>query len=94
MLVKDIIKAHECCYFLNKTDSCTYCQECPLRELEAGQNCQRALARFTIEKLTELTELLDDTVNHHYYDTLDYLQERNLNLTNKLDSIKEIIDAQ
>lgn len=94
MTVKDIIKAQEICFLTQRFDCGHYCRDCPIFEVKTPQNCQAYLAENTIKKLNELVELLDDNVNHHYYDTLEYLQERNMGLANKLDSIKEIIDAQ
>lgn len=94
MTVNDIIKAQEICFLRQSREECGYCKECPIFEVEKSQNCQSYLAENTIKKLNELVELLDDSVNHHYYDTLESLQEINIGLTNKLDSIKEIIDAQ
>ena len=49
------------------------------------------LARATIDKLNELVELLDDKVNHHYYETLEQYQEMNSELQNKLDQIEAIL---
>lgn len=94
MTVKEIIKAQEICFLKQSREDCCYCKECPIFEVETSQNCQAYLAENTIKKLNELVELLDDNVNHHYYDTLESLQEINIALANKLDSIKEIIDAQ
>ena len=94
MTVKEIIKAQEICFLKQSREDCCYCKECPIFEIKTPQNCQAYLAENTIKKLNELVELLDDNVNHHYYDTLEYLQERNTELANKLDSIKEIIDTQ
>ena len=94
MTVKEIIKAQEICFLRQSREDCGYCKECPIFEIETPQNCQAYLAENTIKKLNELVELLDDSVNHHYYDTLESLQEINIGLTNKLDSINEIVDAQ
>ena len=94
MTVKEIIKAQEICFLRQKFDCGNYCKDCPVMEHHEPQNCQSYLAENTIKKLTELVELLDDNANHHYYDTLESLQEINIRLTNKLDSIKEIVDAQ
>ena len=94
MTVNEIIKAQEICFLRQKFDCGNYCKDCPVFELKLTENCQKFLAENTIKKLNELVELLDDNVAHHYYDTLDYLQEMNTGLANKLDSIKEIIDAQ
>lgn len=93
MTVNEIIKAQKIC-FLRQGSACgNYCKDCPVFEEKLSQNCQEYLAENTIKKLNELVELLDDNVNHHYYDTLESLQEMNAALVNKLDSIKEIIDA-
>ena len=94
LTVKDIIKAHEICFLRQSREDCSYCKECPIFEEKLPQNCQAYLAENTIKKLNELVELLDDSVNHHYYDTLESLQEMNIELTNKLDSIKEIIEER
>ena len=94
LTVKEIIKAQEICFLRQSGEDCDYCKECPIFEVKTPQNCQAYLAENTIKKLNELVELLDDNVNHHYYDTLESLQEINTELANKLDSIKEIIDTQ
>ena len=94
MTVNEIIKAQEICFLKQRFDGTRCCTDCPIFELKISQNCLEYLAENTINKLTELVELLDDNVNHHYYDTLESLQEMNIELTNKLDSIKEIINAQ
>ena len=97
MTVNEIIKAQEICFLSPTREECGYCKQCPIFELtidtaNTAKNCQQFLAENTIKKLKELVELLDDKVNHHYYDTLESLQEMNTELANKLDSIKEIID--
>ena len=91
MTVNDIIKAQVICFLRQSREDCGYCKECPVFEVKTSQNCQEYLTENTIKKLNELVELLDDNVNHHYYDTLESLQEMNAELTNKLDSIKKII---
>ena len=93
MTVKEIIKAQEVCFLKQSREECDYCKECPIFEEKLSQNCQKFLAENTIKKLNELVELLDDNVNHHYYDTLESLQEMNIESANKLDSIKKIIDV-
>lgn len=93
MTVNEIIKAHEICFLSQKFDCGNYCKDCPVMKYQEPQNCQAYLAENTIKKLNELVELLDDNVNHHYYNTLESLQEMNTELGNKLDSIKEIINA-
>lgn len=94
LTVNEIIKAQEICFLRQSREDCDYCKECPIFEEKLSQNCQEYLAENTIKKLNELVELLDDSVNHHYYDTLESLQEINIELTNKLDSIKEIIEER
>ena len=60
-------------------------------ETKHVDNCQKRLINATIEKLDELVNLLDDQVNHHYYDTLEELQEDNIRLRDKLDKIEKIL---
>jgi hypothetical protein len=86
MTVKEIIESQKICFF----DKCR-CTECPMYLIKEG-NCQMNLAQATIDKLTELVELVDDKVNHHYYDTLEHYQEENTRLTEKLNSIYEILN--
>ena len=85
MTVKEIIKAQKICYF-----GIHSCEPCPFYESYDETICRQALARTTIDKLKELTELLDDKVNHHYYDTLEFYQEENAKLRKKLEAIKTI----
>ena len=77
------------------SNSCGYCKNCPLfdEDLQNTSNCQELLAKLTIDKLNELVELLDDKVNHHYYDTLEFYQEENIALKEKLDKVLEIVDG-
>lgn len=90
MKVKDLIKAQEICFLKQSREECGYCKECPLYEVKTPQNCQTLLAEETIKKLNELVELLDDKVNHHYYDTLEQLVEDNQDLRNRLDNIQSL----
>lgn len=92
MTVKEIIKAQEICFLKHSREECGYCKECPLYELDTPQNCQTLLAEETIKKLNELVELLDDKVNHHYYDTLEALQEENTQLRDRFDEIRTLVD--
>lgn len=94
MTVNEIIKAQEICFIRQNRDECGYCKECPLFELSTGENCQKVLSRATIDRLNELTDLLDDKVNHHYYETLEFYQEETSKYISKIDKIREIIDAQ
>ena len=91
LTVNEIIRAQEIC-FLEDRESCGYCTQCPLKDIDYNKNCQKTLAQATIDKLKELTELLDDKVNHHYYDTLEHYQEENEQLRNKFDQICEILE--
>lgn len=91
MTVNDIIKAQEICFIRQENAECGYCKECPVMKLTTTENCQKFLAENTVKKLKELTSLIDDNINHHYYDTLEYYQEQNSNLIDKLDSILSII---
>lgn len=90
MKVKDLIKAQEICFLKQSREECGYCKECPLVTVETHKNCQTLLAEETIKKLNELVELLDDKVNHHYYDTLEQLVEDNQDLRNRLDNIQSL----
>lgn len=67
--------------------------KCPLFELDTGEPCQKVLSRATIDRLNELTDLLDDKINHHYYETLEFYQEETSKYISKIDKIREIIDA-
>lgn len=92
MTVNQIIKAQEICFLRQINDNCTYCKECPIMELNMTEHCQKFLAENTIKKLNELTQLLDDKVNHHYYDTLEYYQEENEKLRSQLDEIRIFVE--
>ena len=93
MTVNEIIKAQEICFIRQNRNDCGYCKECPIFELEMTEHCQKFLAENTIKKLNELTTLLDDTVNHHYYDTLEALQEDNISLYDKIQKAVELLNA-
>ena len=86
MKVNDIIKSVRACI----TDEYS-CTECLFFECDKQLNCQKLLAQAVEDKFNELVELLDDTVNHHYYDTLETLQEENTVLNDKLDQIRQIV---
>lgn len=91
--VTDIIKAHDICFLKTGQDDCGHCTICPMFDykVEEGETCQQALAKITIMKLTQMKELLDNTVNHHYYDTLEQYQELSSELQSKLDAIEQIL---
>ena len=91
LTVNQIIKAQKICFLRQNNDDCSYCKECPLIELNKTEHCQKFLAESTIEKLNELVQLLDDKVNHHYYDTLESLQEENSDLRSRMEQIQELI---
>jgi hypothetical protein len=93
MTVNEIIKAQEICFLRQSREDCGYCKECPVFELELTEHCQKFLAENTIKKLNDLTTLLDDKVNHHYYDTLDFLQNENISLREKIDKAVELLNA-
>lgn len=85
--VKDIKHSLQCCF----EEDCG-CQDCVMYNTpDDPEDCQTRLIKITLEKLDELVNLLDDKVNHHYYDTLEELQEQNSLLQEKLDKIKEIL---
>ena len=91
MTVNDIVKALEICFIKQSTSDDSYCKECPLVKLDKTEHCQKFLAENTIAKINELVMLLDDTVNHHYYDTLEFYQEENAELKDKLKAIESIL---
>ena len=93
MTVNEIIKAQEICFIRQNRNDCGYCKECPVFELELTEHCQKFLAENTIKKLNELTTLLDGTVNHHYYDTLEALQEDNISLYDKIQKAVELLNG-
>ena len=93
MTVNEIIKAQEICFFRQNRYDCGYCKDCPIMEKELTEHCQKFLAENTIKKLNELTTLLDDTVNHHYYDTLETLQEDNISLRERIERAMELLNA-
>ena len=86
MKVNDIIKSVRACI----TDEYS-CSECLFIGCDKQLNCQQLLAQAVEDKFNELVELLDDTVNHHYYDTLETLQEEHTVLNDKLDQIRQIV---
>lgn len=89
MIVEDIIKAHNCCFRVDNLS----CTDCPLFEIEErNKSCQKVLAELTIKKLISMRDLLDDKVNHHYYDTLEFYQEENIRLKDRLDEIRMFVD--
>ena len=88
MKVKDIKHSLKCCF-----DNNSRCSECVMfGEADHIDSCQKRLVEAAIEKLDELVNLLDDNVNHHYYDTLEELQEENIKMREKIDSIIDIIE--
>lgn len=91
LTVNEIIKAQEVCFFVDR-EGCGYCKHCPIKDIDGSDNCQETLAQLTIDKLKELVRLLDDKTNHHYYDTLEFYQEENMALNNKLDKILKILE--
>lgn len=98
LTVNEIIKAQEICFLSPSRNEYSYCKQCPIFELaidtkNTTKNCQQFLAENTVKKLEELVELLDDKVNHHYYDTLEFLQNENLMLREKIDKAAELLNA-
>lgn len=70
------------------------CKQCAFSIYGAKYNCQHFLIKAVEQKFEELVGLLDDSVNHHYYDTLEFYQEENDRLRDKLDKIKEFVNNQ
>lgn len=83
MKLNDIINAQRLC-------AKGKCDGCPLKD-KLSENCVAELAEETITKIEELKDLVDDTVNHHYYDTLEELQNDNEQLTKAFTDISTII---
>lgn len=87
MTVKELIKSMNACL------TCKYgCNECSFFNCDKQYRCQDLLANAIEEKFNELVELLDDKVNHHYYDILEFYQEENDKLREKFEEIKSILD--
>ena len=84
--VTDIIKSVKACI----TDEYS-CVDCLFIKCDKKQNCQQLLAQAVEDKFNELVNLLDDKVNHHYYDTLESLQEENSDLRSRMEQIQELI---
>ena len=91
MTINNIIKAYNCCFGVDGLS----CKDCPLFETEEKErSCQKILSDETIEKLTSMRDLLDDKVNHHYYDMLEFYQEENTSLRTALDKIRMFVIEQ
>lgn len=91
MTINNIIKAYNSCFGVDGLS----CTDCPLFETEEKERtCQKILADETIEKLTSMRDLLDDKVNHHYYDMLEFYQEENTSLRTALDKIRMFVIEQ
>lgn len=89
MTLDDIIKAHNCCHRIHNLS----CTECPFYKIKkTDMNCEEILVELTIQTLISMRNLLDDKVNHHYYDMLEFYQEENARLRNNLDEIKAFVD--
>ena len=88
MTVKDLVKSVYVCL----TDKYYGCSECAFFDCNRQYNCQDLLAEAVEEKFNELTELLGDSVNHHYYDTLEFYQEEYAKLIEKIEEVKFILD--
>ena len=85
MTVKDLIKSVNACITRGR------CIECVFFECDNQCRCQELLAQAVEDKFGELVELLDDKVNHHYYDTLEFYQEENAELRAKLEAIEAVL---
>ena len=84
--VEDLIKSVRACLIGEYS-----CGECAFYNCDRNQNCQYLLAEAVENKFGELVNLLDDKVNHHYYDTLEHYQEESIELRDKIDKVLEII---
>lgn len=91
MTINNIIKAYNSCFGVDGLS----CKDCPLFETEEKErSCQKILSDETIKKLTSMRDLLDDKVNHHYYDMLEFYQEENTALRTALDKIRMFVIEQ
>ena len=86
MTVKELTDSLYSCIMCNHN-----CKQCAFAKYGAQHNCQYMLFTSIRGKFDELTGLLDDSVNHHYYDTLEFYQEENDKLRDKHDKIKEVL---
>ena len=76
MTIKQLINSIDICLSgTNKCDECIFFSKV---------QCKFQLAEEIKYKFNELTSLLDDKVNHHYYDTLEFYQEENTKLREQL----------
>lgn len=93
MKLNDVIKALDICLARNG-DSRDHCQVCPLFGLTDSSNCKKMLANLAAEKLITQRDLLDDQVNHHYYDMLDEYMEENARLSACLQMIEDVLTGK
>lgn len=82
MTVKELIKSVNACLTPHGG-----CGECVFCECDNPCNCKALLAKAVEDKFGELVDLLDDVTNHHYYDMLEFYQEENTALREKLEAI-------
>ena len=87
MKLNDIIRALDICLVQNNNYT-SHCAVCPLFGCE---DCKKVLVDTAAEKLTSMRNLLDDSINHHYYDTLEEYQEENAVLRDQLRQIEAIL---
>ena len=83
MTIKDLIQSVNAC--LTSQGGCGACVFC---DCDNPCKCKALLAKAVEEKFGELVELLDDRVNHHYYDMLEFYQEENSELRARLEAIE------
>lgn len=86
MTVKDLVRSVNAC--LTSQGGCGACVFC---DCDNPARCQYLLAQAVEDKFGELVELLDDKVNNHYYDTLEFYQEENAELRAKLEAIEAVL---
>ena len=87
MKLNDIIRALDICLVQNNIDT-SCCAGCPLF---GHENCKKVLVDAAADKLNSMRNLLDDSINHHYYDTLEEYQEENAALRDQLQQIEAIL---
>ncbi len=87
--MKDLVRSVNACL-----TSQGGCRECVFCDCENPARCRCLLAQAVEDKFDELVELLDDKVNHRYYDMLELYQEENAELRAKLDAIEAVLEGK
>lgn len=89
MTVNDLVKSVTACL-----TSRGGCRECVFCDCDNAARCKYLLAQAVEDKFDELVELLDDKVNHHYYDMLEFYQAENTELRGQLEAIESVLKGE